>query len=1276
MPAIQVARTDTFEQQRQKINQIGSALFNISAGGTDLSTGNLKLGNGLVDAPSLSFITDGELGLFKVEQGTLGFVSSSKKIFEYNASGSYFFRDFTIQKKEIDVVSIQDEGQNYDAGTYTNIPTLGGAGAGATLDITVSAYSGVTAPGSGYTYPSSGGGATPGGGGGGGTQQFSAVPLTGGSGTGAIANLSFSEGGFSATNFTTYGTGYIVGDVLLLPPSQNNKTVTITENQTSVTVASTTGLFVGMILTKVSGTPSLVPPNDLGGSPLPLTISSIVNETTIQTNGQGSANGNAVYNFTVPWGSGSGYNYTINKLGIITAVDINSVGNGYDSGNVLFVNNLSLTKPIPYTVGTKASIVVTFTSTVPSSYFTVGNNYVFTQTGPTGSTNTTVTVIEKVVSGSNIVNITITVSGTSGSVGSGDTVGPYTVDTTTNENKYTIDFNDGNGVQLYPDFTLLKNNTYTFTYPSNHPLKFSIHPRGIWNTKNVGAITISTGSKILNIADTTGILPGMIVEKDSSVTNELSAYAANTKVVSVTSNTVTISEFPTNPGTATTIFRGALYDGTEVTYGNNTVTIRPSVDTPATLYYYCTQHSGMSGGPGYEAVVTVNQVNPKVFGSGAEILVDSVTITDMVSASVSTGSLTVSDIVGEQISGDSLNVDTATIPQITSSTSVTTPLLKNTTNLTLQSGLTSNIILSTQSLQVGNLLTITSSTGKIDTAGEIKTSDKINVSDVLNIEDAEIKSIGGNDLTLTPSVNRVVKINSNSAIIIPSGTSAGRPTILAADGAIRFNTTTQQYEGYSGNTSSWSSLGGVRDLDGNTYILAEQTVGSNDNTLWFYNDNSNTVRFTPFYQEFVDVKKIRSVNTSAPAYSNWNSNIPVSTGQYLKYRNNIYIVVSSGVTGTSGSEPTNTSGNNFPNGTAILAWSASAVAPLTFEEISELRIAPTGGTPLSINGDLRLESNTISTDINDMVFRPNTGKKVKIDAATSLVLPVGNSNQRGAPVQGSVRFNTSITQYEGYDGTNWSSLGGVRDVDGNTYIIPETAAGTNENILYFYNDGNNTLRVNVNEIELDTIDTINSVTSNTLNIGAQLITFDNLSASIDTSSSTRTFISTTKDNLDFGLSSGLANDPLLRLTDTGDIFYNLGFGTGVYNGLKLLDTDLKQFELADYKIITAKTTLTKNTVNSGSAVLYDPALHASSKVQIIAHNETTGDKEFIEYSVIDKGTDVFYTDFGNVKTGAELISCVFDFNASNNVRVSFTLNSSMSSGNVVKVTVISNIIKR
>ena len=55
MPAISVARTDTFENQRQKINQISDQIFAIAQGGSDLSTGILKLGDGTKLTPSLAF---------------------------------------------------------------------------------------------------------------------------------------------------------------------------------------------------------------------------------------------------------------------------------------------------------------------------------------------------------------------------------------------------------------------------------------------------------------------------------------------------------------------------------------------------------------------------------------------------------------------------------------------------------------------------------------------------------------------------------------------------------------------------------------------------------------------------------------------------------------------------------------------------------------------------------------------------------------------------------------------------------------------------------------------------------------------------------------------------------------------------------------------------------------------------------------------------------------------------------------------------------------------
>ena len=61
MPAINVSRTDTFEKQREKINQISDQIFTISQGGSDLSTGILRLGDGAVGNPSLGFTNENNL---------------------------------------------------------------------------------------------------------------------------------------------------------------------------------------------------------------------------------------------------------------------------------------------------------------------------------------------------------------------------------------------------------------------------------------------------------------------------------------------------------------------------------------------------------------------------------------------------------------------------------------------------------------------------------------------------------------------------------------------------------------------------------------------------------------------------------------------------------------------------------------------------------------------------------------------------------------------------------------------------------------------------------------------------------------------------------------------------------------------------------------------------------------------------------------------------------------------------------------------------------------
>ena len=94
MPAINVARTDTFELQRQKINDIATQIFDISAGGSDLATGNLKIGDGTKGIPSLAFTTDPSLGLYKPDAKAIGFVSGNKRIINVQEDSFVSFKDF------------------------------------------------------------------------------------------------------------------------------------------------------------------------------------------------------------------------------------------------------------------------------------------------------------------------------------------------------------------------------------------------------------------------------------------------------------------------------------------------------------------------------------------------------------------------------------------------------------------------------------------------------------------------------------------------------------------------------------------------------------------------------------------------------------------------------------------------------------------------------------------------------------------------------------------------------------------------------------------------------------------------------------------------------------------------------------------------------------------------------------------------------------------------------------------------------------------------------
>ena len=92
-----------------------------------------------------------------------------------------------------------------------------------------------------------------------------------------------------------------------------------------------------------------------------------------------------------------------------------------------------------------------------------------------------------------------------------------------------------------------------------------------------------------------------------------------------------------------------------------------------------------------------------------------------------------------------------------------------------------------------------------------------------------------------------------------------------------------------------------------------------------------------------------------------------------------------------------------------------------------------------------------STDTNgNIVLDPNGTGYVQIIGTNALVIPAGTTAQQGPATQGGIRYNTDNSAFEGYNGTSWTSLGGVRSVDGLTYIRAESSSGTSNDELEFF----------------------------------------------------------------------------------------------------------------------------------------------------------------------------------------------------------------------------------
>ena len=115
-----------------------------------------------------------------------------------------------------------------------------------------------------------------------------------------------------------------------------------------------------------------------------------------------------------------------------------------------------------------------------------------------------------------------------------------------------------------------------------------------------------------------------------------------------------------------------------------------------------------------------------------------------------------------------------------------------------------------------------------------------------------------------PNNNIVLDISASNAVRLPKGQNADRPVQNGAaasyKGLIRYNSEQDQFEGF-GAGNAWGSLGGVKDVDQDTYITAETSAGTDNDQLQFY---------TAGYQRFI-------VDATGDASFNYNVNVVGAT---------------------------------------------------------------------------------------------------------------------------------------------------------------------------------------------------------------------------------------------------------------------------------------------------------------------------------------------------------------------------------------------------------------
>ena len=422
--------------------------------------------------------------------------------------------------------------------------------------------------------------------------------------------------------------------------------------------------------------------------------------------------------------------------------------------------------------------------------------------------------------------------------------------------------------------------------------------------------------------------------------------------------------------------------------------------------------------------------------------------------------------IGNDAVNQNMNIGTGGTRTVTIGTTTTT-LDINSAGATIDS-----TTLSIDSTDTTNFTMTANATSTKTMSIQALNSDGSNVSELKLISDGDMKLVPGSSDGNTGAAKTLI-VDSTAAIKVPVGTTAQRPT--AAQGQIRFNTTTGGYEGYTGST--WGSLGGVVDSahGSNTFLIAGKVssasvtvvsgmvsnnqVGSDDTLSFFAGTTSGSAegvrKMTVDRDNFIVYDNSDSTTNIFKVENTGNTTIAGTLGVNGN-------TVSTTVTGTFNLLNTNATTMNFA-GAATTANIATAGTSIVMGAASDgqVQIRNTSDSTSATTGALRVDGGVgIAKDLYV------GGGKIEIAAegGNSVIKMADDAEIQDAGGHGRIKFtdsggvlitdnggNTELTVADGQ-----VTIAGNLTVSGTTTIVDSTTVAVGDSMLKLSKDNTST----------------------------------------------------------------------------------------------------------------------------------------------------------------------------------------------------------------------------